>query len=199
MTNIKKYIYPIIIIILLLVVVLQRSCNRPNEIRKVEVVIPEKVIEIQKETEIKYLPSKPQKIYVEGKEIKTENPVNEKLVRDYILTKDSLKLEKYVKAIEEKEQIRTFNKDGVKVDVKTKTRGELLEQSVITIIEEQKIKVDVPIKTRTSVYVGAGLSNNKDLTNFTVQAELGLQIKRDIISITVNSEKTFGIKYLIKL
>ena len=194
-----KYIYPITIAILLGYIFLQRSCNAPNDTQKVEVVIPEKIVEIQKETKIQYLPSKPQIIKVAGKEVRTENPVNEEMLKDFILTKDSLKLAKYVKAIEEKEQIRTFDKDGVKVDVKSKVRGELLEQSIIATIKEQKVKVDVPVKTRTAIYVGAGLSNNKDLSNFAVQAEVGLQIKRDIISITADTKQNFGIKYLKKL
>lgn len=199
METIKKYIYPIIIVILLLIVFLQRSCNRPNDTQKVEVTIPAKTVEIQKETKIQYLPSKPQIIKIAGKEIRTENPVNEEMLKDYILAKDSLQLLKYAKAIEEKEQIRNFEKDGVVVDVKTKVRGELLEQSIIATIKEQKIKVEVPIKTRTAIYLGGGISNNKDLTNFAVQAELGLQIKRDIISITADTKQNFGLKYLIKL
>jgi hypothetical protein len=184
---------------LLIVVFLQRSCNALNDTQKVEVTIPEKIVEIQKETKIEYLPSKPKIIKVAGEKIKTENPVNEQMLKDYILTKDSLKLAKYVKAIEEREQIRTFDKDGVTVEVKSKTRGELLGQSVVATIKEQKVKVEVPIKNKWSVYTGLGLSNNRDLTNFVVQAELGLQIKRDIISITADTKQNFGIKYLIKL
>ena len=199
MEDIKKYIWQILLAFAIIVIFVQRSCNAPNDTQKVEVVIPEKIVEIQKETKIQYLPSKPQIIKVAGKEVRTENPVNEEMLRDFILTKDSLKLAKYVKAIEEKEQIRTFDKDGVKVDVKSKVRGELLEQSIIATIKEQKVKVDVPVKTRTAIYVGAGLSNNKDLSNFAVQAEVGLQVKRDIISITADTKQNFGIKYLIKL
>ena len=199
MEVVKKYIWQILLVGAIIIIFAQRSCNAPNDTQKVEVVIPEKIVEIQKETKIQYLPSKPQIIKVAGKEVRTENPVNEEMLKDFILTKDSLKLAKYVKAIEEKEQIRTFDKDGVKVDVKSKVRGELLEQSIIATIKEQKVKVDVPVKTRTAIYVGAGLSNNKDLSNFAVQAEVGLQIKRDIISITADTKQNFGIKYLIKL
>jgi hypothetical protein len=200
METFKKYVWQILLVITIVILFVQRSCNKPNDTQTVKVTIPEKIVEIPKEIKIEYLPSKPQKIYVAGKEVITENPVNEQMVKDFILTKDSVEmLKKYTKAIEEKEQIRTFYKDGVLVEVKSKVRGELLKQSIITTIKEHNIKVEAPIKTKTAVYAGLGVSDNKQLNNFIMQAEIGLQIKRDIIFITADTKQNFGIKYLIKL
>jgi hypothetical protein len=200
METFKKYVWQILLVIAIVILFVQRSCNKPNDTQTVKVTIPEKIVEIQKEIKIEYLPSKPQKIYVAGKEVITENPVNEKMVKDFILTKDSVEiLKKYTKAIEEKEQIRTFYKNGILVEVKSKVRGELLKQSIVATIKEYEQNIEAPIKTKTAVYAGLGISDNRRLDNFIIQAEIGLQIKRDIIFITADTKQNFGIKYLIKL
>ena len=106
----------------------------------------------------------------------------------------------YIDAIQIKEQLTTFDNKDLTLKVKSKVQGQLLNMSIAEYtIKEQKVKVEVPIKTRTAVYVGLGVSDNKKLDNFLIQAEVGLQIKRDIIFLTADTKQNFGIKYLIKL
>ena len=122
-------------------------------------------------------------------------------MQKYKRATDSLvKFKMYIDAIQIKEQLTTFDNKDLTLKVKSKVQGQLLNMSIAEYtIKEQKVKVEVPIKTRTAVYVGLGVSDNKKLDNFLIQAEVGLQIKRDIIFLTADTKQNFGIKYLIKL
>lgn len=201
METLKKYTYPIIIIILLIVFFIERSCNKPNDMQKIEVVIPAKKGEIKKSIEQVNYKKKDSIVFVKGKIVYTENEINKELAEKYKRATDSLvKFKMYIDAIQIKEQLTTFDNKDLTLKVKSKVQGQLLNMSIAEYtIKEQKVKVEVPIKTRTAVYVGLGVSDNKKLDNFLIQAEVGLQIKRDIIFLTADTKQNFGIKYLIKL
>jgi hypothetical protein len=195
--------YPLIITLLLIVIFLQRSCSEPatQETIKTEVTIPEKKGEIKKFVEQINYKKKDSIVFVKGKVIYTENEIDKDLAEKYKKSVDSLeKFKMYINAVQIKEHTTIFDNKDLTLKVKSKVRGDLLNMTITEYkTKEQKVVVEVPIKTRTAVYVGLGVSDNKRLDNFTVQAEVGLQIKRDILSITADTKQNFGLKYLIKL
>jgi hypothetical protein len=201
--TLKKLIYPLIITLLLIVIFLQRSCSEPatQETIKTEVTIPEKKGEIKKFVEQINYKKKDSIVFVKGKVIYTENEIDKDLAEKYKKSVDSLeKFKMYINAVQIKEHTTIFDNKDLTLKVKSKVRGDLLNMTITEYkTKEQKVVVEVPIKTRTAVYVGLGVSDNKRLDNFTVQAEVGLQIKRDILSITADTKQNFGLKYLIKL
>jgi hypothetical protein len=182
---------------------LQRSCSEPatQETIKTEVTIPEKKGEIKKFVEQINYKKKDSIVFVKGKVIYTENEIDKDLAEKYKKSVDSLeKFKMYINAVQIKEHTTIFDNKDLTLKVKSKVRGDLLNMTITEYkTKEQKVVVEVPIKTRTAVYVGLGVSDNKRLDNFTVQAEVGLQIKRDILSITADTKQNFGLKYLIKL
>jgi hypothetical protein len=192
----KKYILNPWIIVFILSILLF-TCKR-TEIKKETVIVkvPEKVVEIQTETKIKYLKSKPEIIKIAGKEIEVENPVNLELAKNFIKQTDSInKLNLYLEAISEKEQIRTFDKDGVTVDVKTKTRGDILNQSITVSIKEQK--TEVPKKLDNFGFlVTSGLIQNQTNKNINFEAGVGVRIKKTGILVKGNTNKEIGISLI---
>jgi len=201
----QNLILYLIIAGLVVFIFLQKSCdNKSEEKVKVEVTVPEKKGTFKRPVAIiKGESKKDSMVFVKGKTIYTEHPFNKRMAELYLKAQrenDSLKtLSLYLDAIQEKEQTQVFDDDNLKLEITAKTRGELLSLKPKYTIKEQKIKTEAIVKRRPAVYLGGGVSNNKDLTNFSAQAEIGLQINRDIISITADTNKNFGIKYLIKL
>lgn len=161
--------------------------------RKV-VTIPGKAGEIKTQTEIQYLPSKPQTITIKGKDgknttITVENPVNKELLDKYQEAKDSIaKLKLYAVAIEEKEQIRTFEQDGVKIEVKSKTRGDLISQSVKYQLPPQEIKKD-----NFGFLTSGGINKTISTQNYNVQIGAGIRIKDISILVNANTNKQVGL------
>ena len=186
--NISHLVYAGIIIFLLFFF----KCGGGREI----VTIPGKSGEIKTETKIQYLPSKPQVITLKGKDgktitIETENPVNKDLLDAFNKASDSIKkLKLYAKAIEENEQIRTFEKDGVKVDVKSKVRGELLIQSIEYKTAPQKIEVP---KDNFSFLLSGGATKNIITQQMTLQAGAGIRIKEVSVLATIDTHSNLGV------
>jgi len=173
------------------------TCKRTEtKVETVTVKIPQKVVEIQTETKIKYLKSKPEIIKIAGKEIEVENPVNLELAENFNKQTDSIqKLNLYLKAIAEKEQVRTFNKDGVKVDVKTKTRGDILEQSVTCTVKEQKI--EVPKKEDNFGFLlSSGLMQNKATKDINFEIGAGIRVKKIGVLLKGNTNREVGISLI---
>ena len=196
MEKIKNYILNPWILVFILSVLLF-TCKR-TEVKKemVTVKVPEKTVEIQTETKIKYLKSKPIIIKIAGKEVEVENPFNVELAERFIKQTDSInKLNLYLEAISEKEQIRTFDKDGVTVDVKTRTRGDVLNQSISLLIKEQKI--EVPKKEDSFGFlVTSGLMQNQANKNINFEAGVGIRIKKTGILVKGNTNKEIGISLI---
>lgn len=198
-----KYAYPIIIVLLLGYIFLQKSCDTQHNTEKKNATIPEKKGEFKKPTAQINHKQKDSIVFRKGQTIYTENPINKELAEEFIKLQkenDSLGLlKKYVDAVQIRKQTTIFDDKDITLEIDTEVQGELKSILPRWKVKEYKTKVEAPIKTRPAVYVGAGISDNKQFNNFTAQAEIGLQIKRDIISITADTKQNFGIKYLIKL
>lgn len=178
---IKDYIREIIIIICLFIIFLMFKCDKKKNIETI--IIPAKQGKIIKENKIEYLPSKPQVLKNLAKEIKTENPVNKKLLEDLILAQrkgDSLEvLKKYVKAIEEKEEIRTFIDTNLEVEVYSKVRGEILEQRIEKYkIPKQKVAIAIE-KDQVQTVISVGVLKNLEPESKTLSYEIGLGVRLD--------------------
>jgi hypothetical protein len=199
----KKYIWQVLLFFSIIVIYLQRSCNSSLEKKVIEtkITIPKKVGEIIKYKEKKVYLRKDSIIYTKGEVIYTDNQIDKKLAEEYKKTKDSLtKFKMYIDAIQIKEQSTTFDNKDLVIKVKSKVRGNL-ENIAIEGYEIKKStqEIEIPIKVKPSIYTGLGVTNSKEFDNLTIQAEIGLQIKKDIISITADTKQNFGIKYQMKL
>jgi len=190
--TLKDIIFVLVIAFVIWLVQCERDKGKPT----VGVDIPEKEVTIEKPSEIVYLPSQPQIIQVAGKEIRTENPVNKELLKELIEAQrkgDSVDvLNKYIKAIEEKEQVRSFEQDGVKVDVKSKTRGELLAQSVKVNIAKQTVQV--PIQEDNFGFLGSASYRQHLITpKPIVEVGAGVRIKKISVLANINTNKEAGV------
>ena len=198
-----KYIYPITIAILLSYIFLQNSCSQPNSAQKKEVIIPERKGEFKKLTVQINHKSKDSIVFRKGQTIYTENPINKQLAEEFIKLQkenDSLGLiKKYVEAVQIRKQTTVFDDKDITIEIDTEVQGELRSILPKWRVKEYKTKIDVPVRLRPAVYVGAGLSDNKQFNNTTVELQLGLKLKNDIFLISGDSRQNFGIKYLKKL
>lgn len=198
-----KYIYPITIIILLSYIFVQRSCSQTNNVQKKEVVIPERKGEFKKLTVQINHRQKDSIVFRKGQTVYTENPINKQLAEDFIKLQkenDSLGLlKKYVEAVQIRKQTTIFDDKDITIEIDTEVQGELRSILPKWKVKEYKTKIDVPIRLRPAVYVGAGLSDNKQFNNTTIELQLGLKLKNDIFLISGDSRQNFGIKYLKKL
>ena len=198
-----KYIYPITIAILLSYIFLQNSCSQPNSAQKKEVIIPERKGEFKKLTVQINHKSKDSIVFRKGQTIYTENPINKQLAEEFIKLQkenDSLGLiKKYVEAVQIRKQTTVFDDKDITIEIDTEVQGELRSILPKWRVKEYKTKIDVPVRLRPAVYVGAGLSDNKQFNNTTVELQLGLKLKNDIFLISGYSRQNFGIKYLKKL
>lgn len=186
----------IIIILLVLFMLWFVQCGNKKEPQVIKIEVPERVIKIDKADSIVYIPSKPQIIKIDGKEIQTENPVNLEMLKELIEAQrrgDSVEvLKKYIAAIGEKEQIRTFKQDGVKVDVTSKTRGDLLSQSVEVLIEKHNILV--PIKEDKFGFLASGAyKQNLDSKESNFEVGAGVRIKKISVLGNINTNKEVGV------
>ena len=198
-----KYIYPITIIILLSYIFLQRSCSQTNNVQKKEVVIPERKGEFKKLTVQINHKQKDSIVFRKGQTVYTENPINKKLAEEFIKLQkenDSLGLlKKYVEAVQIRKQTTVFDDKDITIEIDTEVQGELRSILPKWKVKEYKTKIDVPLRLRPAVYVGVGLSDNKQFNNTTLELQLGLKLKNDIFLISGDSRQNFGIKYLKKL
>ena len=129
MTELKhKIILYVTIVVLSVALFTQRSCSAQTTIKQ-KVVVPEKKGEFENPVSIVNEKGKKDSITWKDKIIKTENPINKKLAEDFILSQkenDSLKsLKLYLNAIEERESEYIFDNKDLKLEIRTKTRGEV--------------------------------------------------------------------------
>lgn len=197
----QKTIYVVFLVIALLFLFgVVRQCTQIKQIKQVTVVIPEKKGSFEKPTKVDTFTRKPDTIYLQGKEIYTQNPVNKELVRKYLESQDTLgKLKLYLKAIEEVEQTSTFDDEDINLKVYTKTRGTLLNIKPTYTIKEKEVKVDVPVKVPVFTLYGGGdvIVNNN---NFALKVDLGIQNKKGtIFNLGVDNNKNYyvGAKFKI--
>lgn len=180
----KNVLYIIGIFFVIFLFTLVKQCNEPKETIPVTIETPAKSGGFEKPTE--FIPGVAKKdsiVYKKGKTIYTENPINKKLAEDYLKATDSIKrLKLYLDAIQEKDGTYVYDNKDLKLEIYTKTRGELLEIKPNYTIKPVEVKVDVPVKqTVLAMYGGLEILNNPNLNNLGVKAEVGIQNKKGTI------------------
>jgi hypothetical protein len=135
-----------------------------------------------------------------------ENPINQELLNKY---KNSIyKLELYKKAITEFEYIQIFEDSIQKVDVYSKTRGVLLEQSVNVLIKPKNIPhynhtvtKTIIRQDRSKVFIGGGIiipSINNKILGF----KLNLMFKnknQNVFNVSLDNKKNIYLDYNINI
>jgi hypothetical protein len=161
-----------------------KQCSEPKQTTQVTIETPAKSGSFEKPTEvIPGIAKKDSIVYKKGKTIYTENPINKKLAEDYLKATDSIKrLKLYLDAIQEKDGTYVYDNKDLRLEIYTKTRGELLEIKPKYNIKPAELKVDVPVKqTVLAMYGGLEILNNSTLSNLAVKAEVGIQNKKGTI------------------
>lgn len=202
MTDLKhKLILYTTILSLIIIIFVQRGCSAQTSQSNQKVIVPEKKGEFKNPIAIINSKGKKDSIIYKDKVVVTENPFNKKLAEDFILSQkenDSLKaLKLYLNAIEEREKTYVFDNKDTKLEIYTKTRGEILKITPKYTIKEREETVMVKNKeTVFALYAGGGISDNLTLNNFTAEAHIGLQNKSgDIISAGYDTQKNISLKY----
>ena len=201
--SLKNILYIVTIIFAIYLLTLIKQCSEPKEEVEEKVTIPEKTgdfADTPKVTEGKK--RKDSIVYRKGKTIYTENPINKKLAEDYLQAKDSIqKLKLYLDAIQEKEETHTFDNKDLKLEVYTKTRGQILDIKPKYTIKEKEVTIKVPQKqTVLAVYGGLELANNALLNNMTVKIDLGVQNRKGtIFTIGADNRSNYYIGAKVKI
>jgi hypothetical protein len=199
----KNVLYIIGVFFAIYLFTLIKQCSEPKQTIPVTVETPVKNGSFEKPTEI--IPGVTKKdsiVYKKGKTIYTENPINKQLAEDYLKATDSIKrLRLYLDAIQEKDGTYVYDNKDLKLEIYTKTRGELLEIKPKYKIKPIDIKVDVPVKqTVLAMYGGLELANNTLLNNMTVKVDIGLQNKKGTIFIIgVDSRSNYYVGAKVKI
>jgi hypothetical protein len=200
--TLKKYTWQILVVICIAIIFLQRSCNSaPNEYQKVEVKIPEKKGVIETATKVIIRKQKDSIIYKKGQVIYTENPINKELAerfKELQKKNDSLALFKqYISAIEKRKQTTIFNDSVVKIEIDTEVEGTLLSIKPKYTVKATSVVAEIKKERQVfALYAGVGISDNKFLSQFTAQGEIGIQLKSgNILSVTADTRQNFGIKF----
>ena len=190
---ILRYIQPIIIIVLGFILFTKGCSNNGDsdngikiDTTKVAIDIPEKIgrfdtIVNPEPTIVK------DTVFIKGK-IRTVTKIDSTLYKQYRKVLDSIQRDSIFKeAIAIREYNETFEDSLVKLDIYSKVRGSLLEQSSDYIIKPQQIeRLDI---TRTitkerkfSLYIGGGLSVPTEIDQEVgFQGNLGIQNKKGTI------------------
>ncbi|HSE99896.1 MAG TPA: hypothetical protein VLA48_03285 [Nitrososphaeraceae archaeon] len=198
--SVNKTLVICIVIFILIIFLFQRSCSKPNTIQKV--IIPEKVGRFEKADTIIVTKTKDSVIWKQTA-IKTENPINKKMAAeliDALKYKDSVKvLKMYLEAIQERDGTYVYDNTDLKLEIFTKTRGEILSIKPSYKIKEREEKVLVKNKeTVFALYGGLGLETTTDLNTLTPQVNLGFQNNSgNILMFEYGiTDKSVGAKYI---
>jgi hypothetical protein len=205
MTDFKhKAILYTTILILLVALFTMKSCSaqsaKGTAVQKV--IVPEKKGDFSRPVAIIQGKRKKDSVVYKNSVITTENPINKELYKKYIETKDSLgRVKIYLDAIEEREQTQIFDNKDVKIEVYTKTRGQLLELKPKYTIKEREEQVQVKQKQSVfAVYTGLAVEASTSLNKLVPKAQLGLQNKRgDVLSLYYSTDKSVGIGYTFRI
>lgn len=183
-----------------------KQCNNPTDSEVVNFIVPEKKgyfnippiytpKENQKDSVIyKYRTVKNNDTVYVDSIIYTENPVNKQLAKQYSSTKDSLqKYKLYLKAIEEREGTSVFDNEDLKLEVYTKTRGELLDIKPTYTIKERTVTATVPTKQNVfAMYVGGEVVSTDKLDKVGIKADIGLQNRSgNMLTIGIDNNKNY--------
>lgn len=180
----KNVLYVISAFFIMFLISVVKQCSEDKEKVSATIKIPEKTGVFEKATDTIYTEKiKDSIVYTKGKTLYTENPINKQLAEDYLKATDSIKkLQLYLNAIQEKDGTYVYDNNDVKLEIYAKTRGDLLELKPKYTVKPTEAKVDVPVKqTVFAMYGGVEVSNNTNLNNFGVKADLGIQNKKGTI------------------
>lgn len=203
MTDFKhKLILYITIGLLFISLFIQRSCSAQTTVKQ-KVFVPEKKGEFKNPIAVINTKGKKDSIVWKDKIIKTENPVNKKLAEDFIASQkenDSLKsLKLYLNAIEERDSEYIFDNKDLKLEIKTKTRGEILKITPKYTIKEREEVLQVKSKESVfAVYAGIGLETTTTLERLTPEINLGVQNRKgDLLLLKYGvTDKSIGVSYI---
>jgi hypothetical protein len=171
----KLYIQPITILALLIIIFLQRSCYKSDIISKGKEVVKYDTIykptQLPSKETIKYINTKGETIYIEGKVDTVE-------VKVFETATDSTKTNMFIEATKIRQYKQQFNDSIADISIFAETKGELLK-----IAPTVTVKARLPEKkTIFAAYAGAGLYANTNL-GINYQLNLKFQNKRgDLIS-----------------
>ena len=180
----KNVLYVIGIFFIIYLFTLVKQCSETKETVPVKIETPAKRGSFEKPTEvIQGITKKDSIVYKKGSTIYTENPINKQLAEDYLKSTDSIKrLKLYLDAIQEKDGTYIYDNKDLRLEIYTKTRGELLEIKPNYTIKPSEVKVDVPVpQTILAMYGGLELGNNSSLSNLSIKADVGIQNKKGTI------------------
>ena len=180
----KNVLYVIGIFFIIYLFTLVKQCSETKETVPVKIETPAKRGSFEKPTEvIQGITKKDSIVYKKGSTIYTENPINKQLAEDYLKSTDSIKrLKLYLDAIQEKDGTYVYDNKDLRLEIYTKTRGELLEIKPNYTIKPSEVKVDVPVpQTILAMYGGLELGNNSSLSNLSIKADVGIQNKKGTI------------------
>lgn len=212
-----KYILGIVVILVVLSLVPFNCSGKTTRETKTTykdstIVIPEMKGQFESPKSFEENPGTPDTIYItKNVYIKTDNPVDKKLIEEYkkAARKDSTEgLKKYAEAIQERSYTTDFSDDKIELSVDTKVRGELLSQTPKYKIKEQSIRTQIKtvettitkeVKDPFGVLVGAGVQQNLSDKKTAVSVDAGIRINKVNILGTLNTNKEAGLKILIEL
>lgn len=205
MTDFKhKAILYITIVMLTSLLFMQRSCSAQTTKRSEtqEVIVPEKKGEFTKPTAIFREKSRGEKVKYKDIVIFTENPINKEMYEKYIVAKDSLtQVKMYLEAIEEREETQVFDNKDIRLEIQTKTRGQLLDLKPKYTIKEREERVQVRQKESVfALYIGGSVGTSTELDVLVPKIQLGLQNRRgDIFTVYYGIDKSIGVGYTFRI
>lgn len=192
------------IIIIILSLLLMNQCNKDKEIIEVPIEIEVPVPSVESNSDTIYVPY-PKYI---------NNPLDKKLLKenDSLLQKyqeaDSIAKElQYKEAISIKEYKQEFKDTFQTVNVYTKTRGELLEQSISYKTNEYTISIDTIVKTSVkgklrllgAIEMGVPLLTDNNFSKVVVKPGIIFQnSKNNGLSVSIDTEGTGWLGVIFK-
>lgn len=203
--DLKKMIYPAIIVILLLIIFIQRSCcGESSKFQtKKEILIPEKKDSFPSIKPIKLVDIKiKDSIVFKDRKINVVNPLDKKMVVDYLKAKDSIeRLNLFIKAVKINKYNQNFDNDDISLNIEAETTGTLNYVKPIYTIKAKKVSAPVYIKqTKFALYTGIQVYNNKNLGNAGIEVDLSIQNKKgDMYTIGYDTDKNIYIGYKFRL
>lgn len=178
-----------------------------TEIIDIPIVIPEKSGEFSKADSTVLVPIQTKEVskIIYNDSIIYVPTVNQELVDKYLQTKEELdKLKLYTDAVKINSYETLFDNKDLKLTIKSKTEGKLLELKPEYTIKEQSLNIPVivpkPKEKVFSLNIGAGLTTTKQLDKLDPSVHLDLVNKKgSILSTSYSVDGVIGIKYSIPL
>lgn len=188
----KDLIYKILFGLgLLICVFFIGRCNSPKEYKTIKVEVPAKAGSSPLIINSKPIVTFKDSIIYKNNKIVTENPINKKLMDEYIelekrytgIELETKRLNMMLNATQKRTYIVPFEDQYLNIEGTMEVQGELLSTKYNYNIKARTIEKEIEIpKSKLNLYSGVQISNNIKLDNFNFSPTLGLQnSKGDII------------------